>query len=170
MRAAICADSAAAMKAVWPKVAIVTPPPPAACAAQAVVWGLCNAPYAGGASGSSIQLADTTAPDTGTVTVACTNGALAQTLASCVTVVPPPPGAPVWEVTPNGTTPTRPTYPAIQGTDGKWKRASTSSNARVNTLTVCDCAAIDVFEFNITHYCKVPVDPAPQVAACRLRK
>jgi hypothetical protein len=83
---------------------------------------------------------------------------------------PPPPPPTLWEVIPDGTKPTRAAYPAVQDATGKWKRASTTSNVSVPALTPCDCQAIDIFEYNITHYCKVPAAPVPQVSACRVKK
>lgn len=63
------------------------PQPPAACAPSALTWQVgtssCTAPYAGGASGTTAALLDSTVPDTGTAAATCTNGAVTLSAVAC---------------------------------------------------------------------------------------
>lgn len=55
----------------------------AACAARTVNWGSCTQTYAGGASGSTGALIDSTGPATGTFNYSCSDGTFSNTGSNC---------------------------------------------------------------------------------------
>ncbi len=61
----------------------------AACTAQTVNWSVgsdsCSASYAGGNSGTSATVTDSTAPTTGSSTATCTNGTVSMSGSTCAT-------------------------------------------------------------------------------------
>lgn len=76
------------------------PPSPLACVGKDVTWPagavspICSATYPGGASGTSVALADNAHPDNGTATASCLNGVVTLTAPVCTATPPLPTPAP----------------------------------------------------------------------------